>query len=134
MTCTVQMVFEGSLEEEALQVLRALLFPVRTEEGCVTTALLRDLGGEPRLVWISRWMNQEAFERHLRTEHFRRLLGVVEMASEPPDILVERSVGRHGFEAIEAILAPTPAAGVGNREGGEESGETPEPPGEPDRR
>ena len=51
------------------------------------------------------------------------------MASEPPDILVERSTGRQGFEAIEEILALAGTGGARDREGGEVSDETPGPAG-----
>jgi len=98
------MVFDGSSEGEALRVLKTLVFPVRTEQGCLGTRLFHDVEGEDGVVWISRWDRWEAFERHVRTAHFRLLLGVLEMASEEPGILVERSVECRGLEAIEEIL------------------------------
>jgi len=103
-TCTLEMVFDGPAEGEALRVLRTLIFPVRTEHGCLGTRLLHEIGGEEGIVWVSRWEDWGAFEDHVLTAHFRLLLGVLEMASETPGILVERSVERRGLEAIEAIL------------------------------
>jgi quinol monooxygenase YgiN len=104
-TCTFEMLFEDSVETEALRVLKTLLFPVRAEQGCLGTRLLDDMEGEDRVVcWISRWDCHQAFERHVRTAHFHRLLGIVEMASEEPVVLVENSIKRWGFEAIEKIL------------------------------
>ncbi len=103
-TCTIEMVFDDSEESEALRVLKTLVFPVRTEQDCLGTGLFHAVGEEEGIVWVSRWDRWEAFERHVRTAHFRLLLGVLEMASEEPGILVERSVERRGLEAIEEIL------------------------------
>ena len=98
------MTFDDVSEGEALRVLMPLVFSVRADQGCLDTRLFHEVGGEEGLVWISRWDRWEAFERHVRTAHFRLLLGVLEMASEEPGILVERSVECQGLEAIEEIL------------------------------
>jgi len=104
-TCTLEMIFGNSMEAAAFRVLKTLYFPVRGERGCLGTRLWIDMEGEDSIVcWISRWDCQQAFENHVRSKHFRRLLGVVEMASEEPVILVEDSVERWGFEIIEEIL------------------------------
>ncbi len=103
-TCTLEMIFDGSVESEALRVLKTLVYPVRAERGCLGTRLCHDVGGEKRVIWISRWDRWEAFECHVRTAHFRLLLGVIEMAARKPTIMVENSVDRRGVEVIEEIL------------------------------
>ncbi len=103
--CTLEMVFERSIENAAVRVLKTLLFPVRGEEGCLGTRLCKGMEEENSIVcWTSRWDGRQAFEKHVRTEHFRRILGVVEMASEEPVILVENLVDGRGIEAIEEII------------------------------
>jgi quinol monooxygenase YgiN len=104
--CTFEILFDSRLVRGATHLLRTLQGPVRSESGCRGTSLYCDLDDGERIVWISRWEDWECFEKHVRAPRFRKLLGVLEMASRQPAILIERSEKEQGIDAIAGILMP----------------------------
>ena len=56
---------------------------------------------EPAILVEEPWKSGEDLERHLRAEEFRKVLLVVEMAVEPPEIRFDAISQSTGFETIE---------------------------------
>jgi quinol monooxygenase YgiN len=106
------MVFVPPAREEALQVLRSLLGPVRSHPGCLATRLMRDDQDERILTWVEHWHSREDHERHVRSDAFRRLLAVMDLAAEPPLLEVDEVERRKGFEAVEQLLGPASLASL----------------------
>ena len=102
------MVFVPPAREEALQVLRSLLGPVRSHPGCLATRLMRDELDERVLTWVEHWHSREDHERHVRSDAFRRLLAVMDLAAEPPLLEVDEVERRQGFEIVEQLRGAAP--------------------------
>jgi len=98
------MAFDERTREQALRVLRSLLGPVRSHPGCLATRLMRDVGDERVVTWMEQWRDRGAYERHVRSEAFRRLLAVMDLATESPLIEVDELSRRRGFEIVEELL------------------------------
>ena len=98
------MSFDPKSRDEALHVLRSLKGPVRSQPGCTRTLLMRDICDDRVLTWISRWESREALDRHIRSRHFRRILAVMEIGAEPPDIEFESPNERWGLDLISDVL------------------------------
>jgi len=103
-TCTLRMSFASDHREEALQVLRTLVGPVRSHAGCTQTLLMSDVQNDEIITWVSRWRTRPDLDRHLRSSHFRRLLAVMELAAEPPDIDFECGTELRGLDLLEEVL------------------------------
>ena len=103
-TSTLRMVFTGPARDEALQVLRTLWGPVRSHPGCLATRLMRDEQDERVLTWVENWQTREDHERHVRSDTFRRLLAVMDLAAESPVLEVDDVRRRQGFEVIAQLL------------------------------
>lgn len=103
-TSTLRMTLADSRHGDALRVLRGLLGPVRSHPGCVATRLMLDAADERTLTWVEQWQTREDFERHVRSEAFRHVLAVMDLASEPPTFEVAMVAERHGFELVEELL------------------------------
>lgn len=86
-------------------VLRSLTGPVRSQPGCTQTLLMRDVQEDARITWVSRWRSRSDLDGHLRSRHFHRLATVMELASERPDILFERSSDFRGLDLVDEVLA-----------------------------
>lgn len=131
-TSTVRMVFSVSSREEALRVLRGLVGPVRSHPGCLATRLMQDVDDERVLTWVDQWRRREDHERHVRSDAFRRLLAVMDLAAEPPTFEVDDVSRRRGFEVVEELFGerlvdarttpdgsrPSPEANQNHRESG----------------
>jgi quinol monooxygenase YgiN len=109
LTFRLHMEFTPQTCDEAAAVLRSLVGPVRSEQGCSATRLLRDTEDGCGLTWEEEWRSDEDFERHLRATAFRQILAVIELAAEPPAVEIDDVTSRRGFELVEEILALTPA-------------------------
>ena len=119
-TCTLRMDFEPGLRDEALQVLRSLKGPVRSHSGCAKTLLMHDVQNDAVITWVSRWRSRADLDGHLCSDHFRRILAVMELAAEPPHIEFECGSELRGLDLIDEIIggadAPrhTPATDLGD--------------------
>ena len=77
-------------------ILNSVMELIRLEEGCVSCRLYMDLQEEGALMLEQNWSSQSDLERHLRTDIFRTVLLVLEMAAEAPEIrfdVIERTTG-----------------------------------------
>lgn len=104
----LHMEFAPQKYAEATAVLRSLVGPVRSENGCNATRLLNNAGREGGLTWVEEWRSVEDFERHLRTPVFRRILAVIELADSKPVVEIDDVTSRRGFELVEEILGRAP--------------------------
>ena len=53
------------------------------------------------------WADEKSLTKHLRSDEYRNILLVVEMASEPPEIRFYQIVGSTGMQTIEDALKRT---------------------------
>ncbi len=81
--------------------LRLLTAPIGVEPGCLSCAVYRDPESENEFVIIQEWATPADLERHLRTDHFRQVLMILELSSEPPDVRFHTIVHTAGMEVIE---------------------------------
>ena len=104
LTLRLRMEFRPERFDQAAAVLRALLGPVRAEEGCRATRLLRDADGACALTWVEEWRTEDDFERRLRSPTFRRLLAVIELAATTPVVEIDSVAWRRSFDLVEELL------------------------------
>ena len=105
----LRMEFRPETLDQAAAVLRALLGPVRAEEGCHATRLLRDADGTCGLTWAEEWSGMNEFKRHLGGSAFRQIVAVMELAAVKPEFEVDDVSSRRGFDLVEEMLEVTQA-------------------------
>ena len=84
-----------------LEILMAMAGRSRFEHGCISCRLYQDVEVKPEFMLEQLRKSGEDLERHLRSEEFRKLLLVVEMSLEPPEIRFEEVSRSSGVETIE---------------------------------
>lgn len=99
----MKMPFEGDRRRAALELLRGLIGPIRSSPGCVDCCLYECAEKEGRILFSVAWRNREEMERHIRSGTFRRILSVVELASEAPEVCFETISETRGMEYVVAI-------------------------------
>ncbi len=102
--CTLRMNFEPGLREEALHVLRSLKGPVRSHPGCTQTLLMSDVHNDAIVTWISRWRTRSDLDHHVTSGHFRRILAVMELAAEAPEIEFDIGTELRSLDLIDEII------------------------------
>ena len=102
-TASLKLVLPPKRRAEALRTLRSVQGPSRDRPGCVDCRILRDTQDENVLFYVEEWGSREQLERHIRTDHYRRLLEVAELSKEPPEIRFDTVSRREGIELIAAV-------------------------------
>lgn len=89
---------------QVLEILRSVQGPVLTEPGCRGFQVLEEQEPERGIVLVTRWDSPAALMEHLRSDHYRRILGACELSTGPPAIRFEHISATEGIELIERAL------------------------------
>lgn len=99
--CTIKMVIPLKRESDALDILSSVIQQMQFEAGCISCMLYRSVEETPRIMLEQIWKSEEDALEHLRSDIYRRILLVIEMAQEPPEVRFDVIAQSSGFETIE---------------------------------
>ena len=88
---------------EIVKTLGSVLGPTRVLLGCLSCRLHQDLQNTNVLTLIEEWESREALDRHVRSDHYRKILAAMDLASEPPEIQFCSVASKAGMELIEEL-------------------------------
>ena len=94
-------------QSEALEILRSTIEETLFDQGCISCWLYRGVEDVRAIMFEELWVNDEDLERHLRSEKYRKILLVVEMAEETPEIRFDTIDHSAGLERIEQARIQT---------------------------
>jgi quinol monooxygenase YgiN len=98
---SIRMKIPGQKFKGALEILRSVAERTRVQPGCISCRIYRDALEENVIMVDELWRNQEDHESYLRSDEYRNVLLVVEMAHEKPEISFCEFSGSTGVETIE---------------------------------
>ena len=89
--------------EELRRALTAWIGPTEVQPGCMSCQILQEAKAPYAFCYEARWKTQNDLFRHVRSEHYKRLLVLMDLGDEPP--LVEfHIVGEtRGLDLIERV-------------------------------
>ena len=98
---TIRMLIPLSKQSEALDILGSVSTQVQFEPSCINSRIYRGVD-EVRAIMVEElWEKNEDIQRHLKSDAYRRILLVIEMAEEPPEIQFDTITHTSGVETIE---------------------------------
>lgn len=98
---TIRMLVAPHRRGEVLGVLLSLAERKRIQPGCLSALIYHDEQQEGAFMVEDVWLNQEDLDRHLRSDDYRKVLLLTEMALEPPKIDFKTIAHSAGIEIIE---------------------------------
>ena len=98
---TIRIVTKSENQEEAFAILRSVVEQTRVEPDCITSRVYRDTQDDCALMFEELWKNEELLYKHIRSDTYRNVLFVIEMAVEKPEIRFETISRTNGIEIIE---------------------------------
>ena len=101
---TLKIVATEDTREEMVRTLRSIVGPTRAQAGCLSVQFLEDAQEENVLVLLGEWVSRGDLDHYVLSEEFRKILAVVDMASEPPEIKFDTVSHTGGMDIIEATL------------------------------
>ena len=100
---TLRMSVPPEKQDDVLRALRSVMGPTRAQLKCVSCQLYRDADDSDLLALVQEWESQEALDEHIRSDDYRRVLAVMELASERPEIKFITASHTAGMELIEQL-------------------------------
>jgi len=100
---TLRMTFSAKKVGEALTILRSMAEQSRVRPGCLSSRVYRN-GQKDKdnlLMFEQQWSNEADLECYLRSDDYRQVLMVLEMAIKQPEIRFDTILSSTGIEAIE---------------------------------
>ena len=105
--CTIRMLIPLENQSEALEILGSTIEQTQFEPGCVSCRLYRGVEDTRAIMLEELWISDEDVQHHLQSEKYRKILLVVEMAAEPPEIRFDTIDHSTGVERIEQARIQT---------------------------
>jgi quinol monooxygenase YgiN len=85
---------------EVVRTLTAQLGPTRVQPGCHRCDLYQDIENRETITLVEEWESQADLDLRLRSEDYRSVLAVIELAQEQPVILFDTVARRGGLEIV----------------------------------
>jgi len=99
---TIKMTVPPEKRKEVLQTLKAILGPIRREQGCISCNCYVDVEAENIIFFKEEWKTSEELDTHLRSAHFGVLNGAMTLLNKEPDIRFNTIASTEGAEAVKA--------------------------------
>jgi len=98
---TIRMTIPVQKHGEALKILRSVAELCRDDPSCLGCHIYGDLQDNKVLVLQEIWRAGEDLDGHIRSDEYRNLLVVLEMALKQPEIRFDTISNSTGIETIE---------------------------------
>ena len=103
---TIRILADPPRRAEVLEIFRSISGPVRAQPGCSACHVYEEQDPDSSVVLVETWDDEAAFEEHLRSETYRRILGAIELSARPPEIRFDTVSTTEGMELIERLRHP----------------------------
>ena len=87
--------------EQLLRALVAWAGPTSVESGCLSCRILQEASAPQAFCYQAQWKTQSDLLRHIRTEHYKRLLSLIELGTTPPLVEFHTVTETRGLDLIE---------------------------------
>jgi len=104
---TIKMTILPQKRSEVLKVLKNVAELCMYDPGCLSCNVYRDLHDNKVIVLEQAWKSKEDLDFHLRSEEYRNLLLILELALKQPEIRFDTISGTTGIETIERARGHT---------------------------
>jgi quinol monooxygenase YgiN len=98
---TIRMTIPPQKSSEVLKIVRSVIEQCRDDPGCLSCHIYGDLQEKDVLMLEEVWSSEEDLDLHLRSDEYRNLLLVLEMALKQPEIRFNTISSSTGIETIE---------------------------------
>jgi quinol monooxygenase YgiN len=97
----IRMLIPDTKRGEILRIVGSVVELCRDDSGCLSCHIYEDLQEENVLMLEEAWKSGENLDSHLRTDEYRNLLMILDLALEEPEIRFDTILSSAGIETIE---------------------------------
>ncbi len=88
---------------EVEETLRLLEGPTSVQPGCKFSYYYRDLRNECEFAVIQEWSSQVYLKRYLKSDLYKKLLALIDLSDEQPDLNFYFCESRAGLELVKKV-------------------------------
>jgi quinol monooxygenase YgiN len=103
---TIRMTIPHKKRGEVLKIVRSVAEQCKDDPGCLSYGIYGDLQEKNVLMLEEVWRTDEDLNRHIRSDEYRELLLILEMAPKQPEIRFNTILKSTGIETVENIRCP----------------------------
>src|SRR5438094_2643288 len=100
---TLRLITPPAKRSEIIQTLRSLIEPTLAERGCRACHLQQDANDQNLLTFTEEWERQADLDLHMASSEYRKILAVMDMASEPSKVTVMSVQKSSGLDRIAKV-------------------------------
>jgi quinol monooxygenase YgiN len=100
---TLRMSVPPEKQADTLRTLRTVMGPTRAQLRCISCRLYQDVEDANLVTFVQVWESQEDLNEHIRSDDYRKVLAVMELAGEQPEIKFIRVAHTAGMELIKRL-------------------------------
>ena len=102
---TMVLHFQVSPEKTAdiISIINSISGPLVVESNCKRFDLYSNVKNDDSLLLFEVWDSEEALEDHIRSDDFSKILAIMEMSVQPPEISFNTISKSAGIEFIEKL-------------------------------
>lgn len=89
---------------DVLKTIHTIIGPTRVQSGCLHCGFYSNTQNDDELILLEKWESEEAMEKHIRSNDFRKIIAAMETVIEPPEITFFTVASTEGIELVERIL------------------------------
>ena len=104
---TVRMAIPLQRRGQVSKTLKSMVRETKIKPGCLSSRLYHDENEEAVFMCEQVWKNQDVLNLYLRSEDYHRMLFLMELAAEPPEIKFQTISETGGIEVIEKARGAT---------------------------
>jgi len=86
--------------KEALEILRSLQKPLKLKHDCMECEIYESYGEVDWILYLEKWRTKEAMFRHIQSDLYRRLLSVMDLTEESPQLSFQELGEAKGMELV----------------------------------
>ncbi len=100
----LRMIVRPEKREEFIKTIRMMLEPTRVEAGCKSCCFYQDVSSENAFLFVEQWESQLDLDNHLRKRSFKKMLFLMDLLSESPEIQFNKVEQAKGIGKIKSLL------------------------------
>lgn len=102
-TLSIVMRFAPANMEQASQLLVSGIGCTEAKPGCYECVVALDAADHGQIRYHEAWQTEAAFQRHVQSTEFRRVLAAMDMCCEEPCVTIGNLSGRSGIDHLQEL-------------------------------
>ena len=102
-TTTFRIVVYPERLDDVLRTVRPLIGRMRDQPGCMGLKIYQDVDNPNAVTLVEEWSSETDLKRHIASDDFKKILAVLDLSREPPEVRFDTPSGTAGMEYVEAV-------------------------------